>query len=196
MEMHFFRVEFVHPVFKEERKETIMLKSRLAVAFLGMAMISSAVLQAQTKVASAAPIPSQILTAKKVFISNAGGGFDREIWNGEPSRTYNEFYGAIKTWGHYELVGSPAEADLVLQISITSSPRISGGEVLPYFQVRLALLDPKTNVLLWALDEFIPEKPGFGMLLKKNRDKELDDGINRIVSGLKALTAQPAAAAN
>jgi hypothetical protein len=46
--------------------------------------------------ASAAPIPSQILNAKKVFIANAGGGFDKEMWSGDPSQAYNDSYGAIK----------------------------------------------------------------------------------------------------
>lgn len=169
-----------------------MLKVRLAVVSFAIAMMLPLVpaLQAQ---APAAPLPSQILTAKKVFIANGGGGFDRLIWNGDPSRTYNEFYAAIKSWGHYELVGSPAEADLVLQISLSSSPRIGGEAVIPWFQARLAILDPKTNVLLWAADEFIPEKPGLGMMFKKNRDKEFDDAVNRIVADLKALTAQPVA---
>jgi hypothetical protein len=172
-----------------------MLKVRLAVAALSFAIILPLVpaLFAQTAVA---PLPSQILTAKKVFIANGGGGFDKEIWSGDPRRAYNEFYGAIKSWGHYEIVGTPAEADLVLQISIASSPRISLGEVIPWFQARLALLDPKTNVLLWASDEFIPEKSGsgFGMILKKNRDKEFSEAIGRIVTNLKTLTTEPAAA--
>jgi hypothetical protein len=171
-----------------------MLKVNLAAMCFGIAMMLPVVpsLRAQTP---AAPLPSQILAAKKVFIANAGGGFDKEMWTGEPSRTYNEFYAAIGTWGRYELVGSPAEADLVFQISITSSARVLGQEVVPWFQVRLAILDPKTNVVLWALDEFIPEKPGMGMIFKKNRDKEFEDGLNRIVSDLKALTVQPAAIA-
>jgi hypothetical protein len=173
-----------------------MLKVRLAAASLGIGLLltASATLLAQTSSkATVAPPPSQILTAKKVFIANGGGGFDKEIWNGDPSRTYNEFYGAIKSWGHYEIVGTPADADLVLQISIASSPRISGGEVFPWFQARLELLDPKTNVLLWASDEFIPEKPGLGMILKKNRDKEFSEAIGRIITNLKTLTGQPAA---
>lgn len=56
------------------------------------------------------------------------------------------------------------------------------------------LLDTKTGTVLWALDEFIPEKPGLGLMFKKNRDKEFDDGTDRIVGDLKALAAQPAPA--
>ena len=62
-----------------------MLKVRLAVASLGLAMIlpAASTLFAQTaSVAPAAPIPSQILTAKKVFISNAVSEIDPKIWSG------------------------------------------------------------------------------------------------------------------
>lgn len=100
-----------------------------------------------------------------------------------------------QAWGHYEIVGTPAEADLVLQISITNSVRPLGSTFAPWVEMRLAILDPKTNVALWALDEWLPEKPGMGMMFKKNRDKEFEDGLDRIVGDLKALTAQPAAGA-
>jgi hypothetical protein len=173
-----------------------MLRVRFDVALFGFVMMLQSVpaLFAQTStIASAAPLPAQILSAQKVFIANGGGGFDKEIWNGDPSRAYNEFYKAIKSWGHYEIVGTPADADLILQVSIANSPRISGGEVFPWFQARLVLLDPKTNVLLWASDEFIPEKPGLGMIVKKNRDKEFSEAIGRIVTNLKTLASQPVA---
>jgi len=171
----------------------MMLNTRLIVVSLGIATMLQFV-PALSAQAPAAPLPAQILTAKKVFISNAGGGFDKDLWSGNPSRTYNQFYGAMKAWGHYELVGTPSAADLVFQIGITSSARILGQEVVPWFQVRLVLLDTKTGTVLWALDEFIPEKPGLGLMFKKNRDKEFDDGTDRIVGDLKALAAQPAPA--
>jgi hypothetical protein len=68
-------------------------------------------LGAQTADVPAAPRPAQIVAAKKVFISNAGVGTDM---------TYDQFYAAIKGWGRYELVASPADADLVFEISFSS----------------------------------------------------------------------------
>jgi hypothetical protein len=136
-----------------------------------------------------APLPSQILTAKKVFISNAGGLLDLNIVSGDPKRDYNQFYAAMQTWGHYSLVGSPAEADLVVQISIIYIPRQNFTEPFPSF--RVALLDPKSNVTLWVLDEFLVDKPSFSMILKKNRDKVFDEAIEKLVSDLKSLTAVP-----
>ena len=116
------------------------------------------------------------------------------VVTGDPRRDYNEFYAAMQTWGHYSLVGSPAEADLVIQISIIYIPRQNFTEPFPFF--RVALLDPKSNVTLWVLDEFLVDKPNFSMILKKNRDKVFDEAINKLVNDLKVLTAAPAVPAN
>jgi hypothetical protein len=145
--------------------------------------------------AAAAPLPSQILTAKKVFISNAGGLLDLNIVSGDRRRDYNQFYAAIRAWGRYELVASPAEADLVLQIGIIYIPRQMSAETTPFPSFRLALLDPKTNISLWVLDEFLVDKPSLGLILKKNRDKVFDQAIDRLVDDLKALSAPPPPAA-
>ena len=53
-----------------------------------------------------APVPSPIAAAKKVFISNAPGSNLPASFGGT-DRTYNEFYAAMKGWGHYELVPPP-----------------------------------------------------------------------------------------
>jgi hypothetical protein len=161
-----------------------MLKVRLAVLSIGFAMLLPLVpaLQAQ---APAAPIPSQIFTAKKVFISNAGVETD---WN------YNEFYAAIKGWGRYELVAAPADADLVLEISISSQitgvngSKESGCDSSSVSRFKLTLLDPKERIVLWTLAETI--RP---YARQKSVEKNTDDAIDKLVSDLKALTAQPAA---
>jgi hypothetical protein len=160
-----------------------MLKVRLAVASLGIAMMlpASSALFAQPAEAPAAPIPSQIFTAKKIFISNAGANFDTNLWSGTPDRTYSEFYLAIRNWGKYELVSFPNEADMVLDIRLEGTP-------FPYAQFRLVLLDPKTHVALWTLSERFAAAG-----LKKSRDKKFDDSIDALVGDLKALTAQPSA---
>jgi hypothetical protein len=175
-----------------------MLKVRLAVAFLGLAMFSSTVLQAQPEMAPSAPIPSQILTAKTVFISNGGGDLDSNFWSGGPLRTYNEFYAAIKNWGRYTIVSTPREADLVLEISLAdpitsvSGSKESGCDSFNTPQFRLALLDPKTHILLWVIRSKQINMNG----LQKTRDKKIEDALDKLVVDLKALTVQPAAAGN
>jgi hypothetical protein len=171
-----------------------MLKVRFAVASLGFAMILPTVpaLWAQTAEAPAAPLPSQIVTAKRVFISNAGGELYPGFWSGGPSRTYNEFYAAIKSWGRYELVAAPADADLVLQISYADPIMlVASGSSVNFLQFRLELIDPKTHIVLWTINEQAKAMGG----LQKGRDKEFEGALNKLVDDLKALTAQPAAAA-
>lgn len=160
-----------------------MFKVKLVVASLGIAIMmpaSSALLAQAANVAPAAPLPSQILTAKKVFISNAGGEWNSNLWSGGPERTYDDFYAAVKSWGKYELVSSPGEADMVLAIRLEGTP-------FPYAEFRLVLLEPKTHIALWALNESIVVSG-----LKNSRDKKFDEAIDSLVGDLKALTAQSA----
>jgi hypothetical protein len=175
-----------------------MLKVKLAVAFLGFAMMlptTAAVLAQAVAIAPAAPLPSQILTAKKVFISNAGSGADRQLWSGGPDRPYNEFYAAIRSSGQYEIVATPADADLVLEISFAdpltdvSGSKDSGASSSGTPQLKLVLVDPKTRIILWTLYG----KPSMGHL-QKGRDQALVDTIGKLAGDLKALTVQPAAA--
>jgi hypothetical protein len=180
---------------KAMRKERTMRKFRIALASLGLAMI---LLTASTLFAQApvAPIPSQILTAKKVFISNAGGASDTKMWSGGPAQPYNELYAALKSWGRYELVATPADADLILQISFTDTltdvggSQASGPVSFTTAQLNLDFLDLKTHVILWTLNE----KTSTGHL-EKGRDQALEKSINALVDDLKVLTAQPGAAA-
>lgn len=169
-----------------------MLKVRFAVISFAIAMMLPLVsaLQAQ---APAAPIPAQILTAKTVFISNAVGVSDEKIWSGGPAQPYNELYAAIKSWGRYELVAAPAEADLVLQIGYTDTltdvggSKDSGPVSFSTPQLSLVILDMKTHMILWTMNEKTSTAHA-----QKGRDQALAESINALVNNLKALTAQPA----
>ncbi len=44
-----------------------------------------------------APLPAQIFTGRKVFVSNAGG--DTLDYSGGPDRAYNQIYAALRAWG-------------------------------------------------------------------------------------------------
>ncbi len=159
----------------------------LAVTILGLLQVLSA---QQSKGSVPAPVPTQIAAAQKVFISNAGGEsfetvFDETVFNGGPDRPYNEFYAAMKSWGRYEVVSSPADADLVLEISWALTDT---GLRLPVLgQLRLVVIDPKTHVTLWNFTEYVR-----GALLLGNRDKNFDQAMNTVVARMKALMPPPA----
>jgi hypothetical protein len=162
----------------------------VTVAILGLVPAWSA---QKSKDAAPAPVPSQIGAAQKVFISNAGGEsfeavMDQTVFNGGPDRSYNQFYAAMKGWGRHELVASPADADLVLEISWVLSDT---GLKLPVLgQLRLVVVDPKTRVTLWNFTEYVR-----GAILLGNRDKNFDQAMNTIVTRMKSLVNATAGAA-
>jgi len=145
------------------------------------------------KETAAAPLPAQITSGKKVFISNAPGDID-SAYSGGASRPYDQFYAAMKSWGRYELVGAPADADLVFEISFISplgTTEVTNGSgasnKIP--QIRLVVVDPKTHVPLWWFSE-----PIGGALRQATRDKNYDEAMTLIVNDVKKMAGQPAAA--
>src|SRR5271169_3874461 len=54
-----------------------------------------------------APMPSVVVNAHKVFLSNGGGS----------DLAYDAFYSEMKKWGKYEIVGSPNDAELIVELS-------------------------------------------------------------------------------
>jgi hypothetical protein len=162
----------------------------LAVAILATVATTSAQL---SKAVPPAPVPPQIAAAQKVFISNAGGEsfesvIDETVFNGGPDRPYNEFYATMKTWGRYQVMSSPADADLVFEVSWMLSDT---GLKLPVLgHLRLVVIDPKTHVTLWNFTEYVR-----GAIMLSNRDKNFDQAMTTIVDRLKIIanpTAQPA----
>jgi hypothetical protein len=142
------------------------------------------------------PIPTQIATAKKVFIANAGGEqpwFEDAQFGGTADRAYDQFYAAIKTWGRYEIVATPCDADLLFEIQFLCPPALGAanqpGESLagrPFDpQFRLVIREAKTNSLLWAFSERAQ-----WAILRGNRDKNFDQAEARIVSDVQALTTR------
>ena len=149
----------------------------------------------QPKAVDPAPVPAQIISAKRVFISNAGGDSNpgtAGIFSGGPDRSYNQFYAAMKSWGRYELAASPADADLAFEIRFTNPVTID--ERLPQFdpQLGLVILDPKTHVILWTFTERIKQQ----IALHKTRDRNFDQAMAAIVDDVKNLVARPSAVAD
>lgn len=149
----------------------------------------------QHKSAPPAPIPAQILTAKKVFIANGGGDESRYdvSYSGGPDRAYNEFYAAMKTWGRYELAAAPGDADLVFEIRLTvvqlQHPRALADDSVAYdSRLRLVIRDLKTHETLWGVTEHAQEAA-----LQGNRDKNFEQALAAIVAEVQRI-AGPAAA--
>jgi len=168
----------------------------ICIALLLSLLQPSVVSAQQSKQAPAAPVPAQIMAAKRIFIGNAGDDgwwTDSGPYNGGPDRAYNQFYAAMKSWGHYELVDSPAGADLLFEIGFAlpaAATNVSQGNSVgsPPFdpQFRLAIRDPKTHALLWGFTEHSQ-----WAILQGNREKNFDSTLARIVADVERLASPP-----
>jgi len=168
-----------------------MCRFRIAVLCLTLTMLQVPLSVAQKPaVAPAAPIPPQILAAKKVFIANAGGDEmapDDPVFSGGPDRVYNQFYAAIKSWDRFNIVASPADADLLLEVRQevqTVGLGKAGRSATPLF--RLEIRDPKTDAILWGFH--VHSEFGLG---QGNSDRNFDQAVNRLVIDLRMLVTPP-----
>jgi hypothetical protein len=124
-----------------------------------------------------APIPTQILTGKTVFISYRESDADP----GAPDLTYNEFYALMRGWGKYELASAPADVDLVFEIRFVSGISDS--------QLCLSIVDPKTHVVLWPFIQHVQSSSR-----ETARRKNFDQAMADLVDDVRRVTASPAAA--
>jgi hypothetical protein len=129
-----------------------------------------------------APIPEEIAAAKTIFISNLGadpGGVQillDEIK--DPGALYNRFYAAMKSWGHFQIVGSPADADLVITLNLVDHP-----EVAP--RMNLVIFDEKSHFPLWTISE-----PLQGAVRKATWQKNFSTCINSLIADFKRIASR------
>jgi hypothetical protein len=178
--------------------KTVVLGAGLMMSVFQVTLLAAG----EPKQTAAGPIPTQISSAKKVFIANGGENqpfYNETLFNGGSERAYDQFYAGMKAAGRYELVSTPADADLLFEIELTvlrAGPRVSQepsvfGDV-PYDpQFRLVIRDPKTNAMLWTLIEHVQ-----WAILQGNRDKNFDQAAARIVNDVQGLAARSAPVAS
>ncbi len=147
---------------------------RISIIFLAAIVLLAIPLADAKKVPDppAAPIPTQVLTGKRVFISNSESTAD--IIFGVPNLTYNVLYEHMKDWGRYELVPAPADADLIFNTNFV---------VLINPQLRLVVLDPQTHTVLWTFAE--PVQP---WVRQATGRKNFDQTMSKLVDNVKGLT--------
>jgi hypothetical protein len=165
---------------------------RLFACFGFLALSSVITLNAQqpTPSLAVAPVPSQLMSAKTVFISNAGAdsGLFPHPFTGDQDRAYNQFYANVESWGRYELVSTPADADLVFELQLTAPAGPANadkqkGASDPLPMLRLVIYDRPTHYVLWVLTESIEPAA-----LQKTHDHNFDEAVYRLVLGAGRLT--------
>jgi hypothetical protein len=142
-----------------------------------------------------APVPAAILNGSKIFVSNAGAdsGLFPSPFTGDPNRAYNQFYASLKANSQFELVGDPADADLVLELQLTApvgsthsmnTNKVNGAsDPVPMF--RLVVYDRKTHYVLWAFTASIEVA-----YLQKTHDRNFDDALNVILLEFESLSGK------
>lgn len=131
----------------------------------------------------AAPVPTPLLNGKRAFISYELGDVSAfpTAYSGGPERAYSEFFAQMKSWGRFELVMDPKDADVVFGIRFVDSPG------LPLAQIRIGISDAKTHVALWGFVEQVD--PAF---FKKHRDASFSESVQLLVSDIQTLLAPDA----
>jgi hypothetical protein len=138
-----------------------------------------------------APLPAVIANAKTVFLTNGGGS----------NLAYDAFYSDMKQWGKYEIVGSPDNADLIIELAyrvehngtdVWSATNSYTGKTQVYSsqnidpQLALKIYDAKSKNSLWsAIDHRQLARR------EKNREKETIKSADRLVDQLKTRVAIP-----
>jgi hypothetical protein len=170
-----------------------MLRIIIRAIFCTVFAVASASISVSVAQQPPAPIPSQIISGKTVFVSNASG--ENASANADPNLAYNEFYAALKSWGHYDLVAAPGDADLIFEIryiialGLVNVQDGNGGSAIdPEFI--LVIRDPKTHVLLWSFNESVHKEK------KQTGRQAFDQALAKIVDDVKKLAIQPVTTAN
>ncbi len=166
---------------------------RSGIVFLSIALLfSSPGVGAQQTVSgeATAPVPPAIRAAKTVFVSNAGSdsGLFPHPFSGGADRAYNQFYTELKSWGRYEVVSNPQEADLILELQLTSplgpadaSKQKGASDPWPMF--RLVIYDQKSHYILWTLTQTIQPAN-----LQKTHDRNFDESLTALTAELKNVS--------
>lgn len=162
-------------------------KRAIPVILLFAAFASSSFAQTQQPADApvVAPVPAQVINAKRIFVANGAGDNDPAIskYTNGADGLYNQFYADIKALGRYELVSSPADADIVLELKVDYAV-FNRGFVYP--KCGVAVRDPKSNVQLWSFNE-----PIEGAFLAKTGRKNVAQALSNLADDLKKLVANP-----
>jgi hypothetical protein len=146
-----------------------------------------------------APLPAALVNAKKVFLLNGQTTSQGLTKNGN-ALAFDALYDDMKGWGKYELVDSPKDADIVMELQYRPhsegsrsfgayNPRThtaqSDSVEIPSadFAIVLLLHDAKSKEQLWSVSDAC----GVARLVK-NQQKEVIKSIGRLVERLKART--------
>jgi len=181
-------------IFKHQSRlgsKQMLLPMAILLAIAVPATLSAQQATAPTSSAkNGAPIPAQILTAKKAFISNAGTDaeskanlVDKEM---DANSAYAQFHAAMNAWNRFELISAPADADVVLEIRFTSPEHDCSRGPCEDPQLTLVVYDAHSHFRLWTFTERIESA-----MLASTWKKNFSTAVESLVLDFKQLTNSP-----
>ena len=168
-----------------------MTNVRLALAIILGTLLS------RTGTAQSTPVTSPA-SPEKAFIGNAGGDFGtglhvEDFGGNGGERAYNEFFLAMKQWGHFEIVSNPAHADWLFEINVRNeqtcdyrySRRREHEPVHNDYRIDLLMTDARTGAVRKRFSESLATPQFFS-----NTDKIFDQGIVALIDDVKQVVGE------
>jgi hypothetical protein len=157
---------------------------------LALILAFTPLLRAQQTTPIAAPVPPQIAAAHKIFVSNGGGSNYFDMFTGGPDRAYNSLYAELQQSNRYQIVSSPADADLIFEIrsiapAVDASTPDSPGGIAYNPQLILSIQDPATHAVLWTTSANVR-----AVGTQSRRDREFDQSLEVAVDKLRQVTGE------
>jgi hypothetical protein len=159
---------------------------RKLIVVVGFLLLIPAVHAKTRKDIPSAPLPDVIVNAHKVFLSNGGGS----------DLAYDAFYSEMKGWDKYQIVGSPDDAELIVELSYrvddmgtrvwsstntyNNTTQVHSRELIDP-KLILTIYDAKTKNSLWSTVDHRRLAR-----LEKNREKEMINSADRLVEELRS----------
>ncbi len=166
---------------------------RKALSFVLFVVV--AVVAKDKKDLQKAPLPSELLSAKKVFIAKGVGATAFTVEGGF-DMAFDAFYTDMKSWGRYVIADEPEDADLVMQVSYTAASggthvygstntatnqtNVYSSQILN-LELTLVVYDGHSKTELWSTSV----APGTARR-KKNQEKEMIKAGEKLAANLQA----------
>ncbi len=174
----------------------ISVRSALRIVACAVLLIAIAAL-APAQGPAPSLVPPALQSAKTIFVSNAGAdsGLFPEPFSGDPNRAYSQLLDILHASAAFQLVDSPAQADLVLELQLTApngpsrgSKQLGAGDPVPMF--RLVVYDRPTHYILWTETQSIDVA-----LRQKTHDRNFDQALNALAARFLQVAGKRTAAA-
>lgn len=136
-----------------------------------------------------APVPPQITAAHRIFLSNNGADAN---FPGTAEEAYNAVFNALKSWGHYELVSSPDQADLLFKLrDLAPVTGVGGGDDVPAYAItspafQLTISDAHTRAHLWTVTS-----PVNLSYKRRERARWYQLSVTNLISRMKVVVGEP-----